>query len=184
MAVLKLSTTSKEVTLAKKYNKYKLFINKTTTNLRSQSKTELARLNKIGISDYKVEINGYEITDLSDNNTSTAYYDYGPYEVVIQLDKPHSISGLSYQFGYNSSYYSPSIIEILTSDNGTAWTSQTNGEVKDSYGPSSSTDAVPWVFYSTVKCKYVKLRCVKCPYGVWYGKDYNTPALCEVNLYE
>ena len=136
VAVLKLSTISKEVTLAKKYNKYKLFINKTTTNLRSQSKTELARLNKIGISDYKVEINGYEITDLSDNNTSTAYYDYGPYEVVMQFDKPHSISGLSYQFGYNRSYYSPSIIEILTSDNGTAWTSQTNGEVKDSYGVS------------------------------------------------
>ncbi len=184
VAILKLSTTSKEVTLAKEYNKYKLLINKITTNLRSQSKAELAKLTKIDINNYRVEVNGYETTDLNDNNTSTAYDNYGPYEVVMQLDKPHNISGLSYQFGYDSPYYSPLVIEILTSDDGTKWTSQTNGEVNDSYGPSSSTDVVPWVFYSTVKCKYVKLRCVKCPYGVWYGNDYNMPALCEVNLYE
>lgn len=183
VAVLKLSTASKAVAMARQYNYYDVLVSKIVTNLKSQSRNDLAKLTKIDVKKYKVSIDGEETSDLSDGDTETYSYYYAPYDIVMQFDSPQTIAGLSYQFGYNS-YYAPSVIEIFTSDDGETWTSQTNGEVRDGYGASSVTDAVPWVFYSPVKCKYVKLRCVQCPYGAWYGDEYNAPIVSEVRLYE
>ena len=183
VAVLKLSTGSKAVDMAKEYNHYDVLVGKIATNLKSQSKTDLAKLTQIDVNRYKVSIDGEETPDLSDGSTDTYSYYYAPYEIVMQFDEPQSISALSYQFGY-SRYYAPSVVEILTSDDGETWTSQTDGEVSDEFGPSKVTDVVPWVFYSPIRCKYVKLRCVQCPYGVWYGDDYNSPIVSEVRLYE
>lgn len=183
VAVLKLSTGSKAVAMAQDYNHYDVLVDKITTNLKSQSKNDLAKLTQIDVNSYAVSSDGEETTDLSDGNTDTYSYYYAPYDIVMQFDEPQSIAALSYQFGY-SKYYAPSVVEILTSNDGETWTSQTNGEVSDAFGPSRATDVVPWVFYSPVKCKYVKLRCVQCPYGVWYGDDYNSPIVSEVRLYE
>lgn len=183
VAVLKLSTDSKAVAMAQQYNYYDVLVSKVVTNLKSQSKNDLAKLTQIDVNKYKVSIDDEETFDLSDSNTDTYSFYYAPYEIVMQFDNPQTISGLSYQFGY-SRYYAPSVVEILTSDDGETWISQTDGEVSDEYGASRVTDVVPWVFYSAVKCKYVKLRCVQCPYGVWYGDDYNTPIVSEVRLYE
>lgn len=183
VAALKLSTTSKAVAVAQEYNHFDVLVNVIATNLKSQSREDLDKLTEIGVGSYKVSVDGQETTDLTDGSTDTYSYYYAPYEIVMQMDETKSIAGLSFQYGYDQGYM-PSVVEIQTSDDGENWTSQTNGEVSNNYYASSVADPIPWVFYSAVKCKYVKLRLLNCFYGERYGSDYNAPIVSEIRLYE
>lgn len=183
VAALKLSTSSKAVDVAKEYNHFDILVDVITTNLKSQSSEDLDKLTEIGVAKCKVSIDGQETPDLTDDNTDTYSYYYAPYEIVVEMDQPRPLAALSFQYGYDQGYM-PSVVEILTSDDGENWTSQTNGEVANDYYASSVNDPIPWVFYSAVKCRYVKLRLLNCFYGERYGSDYNAPIVSEIRLYE
>lgn len=182
VAVLKLTSDDKEVATSQNYDYYNILVNKEVTNMKSQSQNDLKALKMIDIDQYTVYQDGYETSDISDGYTSTYISSKGPYDIDFVFNEPREFKGLSYQFGY-SVYYSPTIIDILTSDDGENWVSQTGGETTNNAKPSKSTDIVPWVFYSGVKCTYVRLRLVDCYYSR-YGAAFNYPIVSEVRLYE
>lgn len=182
VAVLKLSVDSKDVALAQEYNYFNVLVNKEITNLKSQSSDELAELTQISTDKYSVYADGSYTEDLSDNNTSTYYYAPAPYEIMMVFEEAQNVAACSYQFGY-SRYYSPTEVEILTSEDGDNWTSQTGGEKTSTVSPRQASEEVPWIFYSPVNCKYIKFRMLNCYYGQW-GSWYNTPIVSEVKLYQ
>ncbi len=187
VSALKLQSVSgsNDVTIGNDHNAYYQVFTKVVTNYKGQSSSDLATHTQLAYSTYSVSINGETTTDLSDNNTSTYYLDYdngGGFDVLFTFDQPQKVGALSYKYGYSWGYV-PVTVEILTSNDGTEWTSQTGGEVQNEQISYSSKD-IPFCFYSAVTCRYVKLRVVDCYYGIYYGSEYDYPCISEAKLYE
>lgn len=175
---------STDVALGSDHNAYYQVFTKVVTNYKGQSSAELSTHTPLAYSTYSVSIDGETTTDLSDDNTSSYYmpYDGGAFEVLFTFDQPQNVGALSFKFGYSWGY-TPMTVEILTSTDGSEWTSQTGGEVQNEQFSYSNKD-IPFCFYSAVPCRYVKLRVLDCYYGVYYGSEYNYPCISEVKLYE
>ncbi len=176
---------SNDVKVGSDHNAYYQVFTKVVTNYKGQSTSDLAAHTQLAYSTYSVSIDGQATTDLSDDNTNTYYMDYdngGGFEVLFTLDQAQKVGALSFKYGYSWGYV-PVTVEILTSNDGTEWTSQTGGEVQNEQISYSCKD-IPFCFYSAVPCRYVKLRVVDCYYGIYYGSEYNYPCVSEVKLYE
>lgn len=185
VAALKLTSVSDGVEIGKTNNAYYVIFNKRITNLKSQSADDLAELEKLATADYMPSVNGVNQPRLNDNNTSTYFYNtvVGVLEVLLTLNEETPIAALSYNFG-GSTWYCPTVVDILTSNDGNTWESQTGGNVTIESRPNYNYIACPYVFYAPITCKYVKLRSIMCYYGERYGASYNRPMLSEVSLYK
>lgn len=173
-----------DVKVGSDHNAFYQVFSKVVTNYKGQEEEDFATHTQLPYSSYTVSINGETTNDLSDNSSNTYYlnYDGGGFDVLFSFDQPQKVGALSFRYGYSWGYV-PVTVEILTSDNGTDWTSQTGGEVENDWISYSVYD-IPFCFYSAVTCKYVKLRVVNCYYGKWYGSEYDYPCISEAKLYD
>ena len=141
------------VEVASDHNAYFVLVNKKVTNFKNFSTSELESKTRIGTDEMTMTFDGADCTqDLNDDATYT----------------------------YVNMYNGPYSIEVLTSDDGQNWTSQTGGELE--YGYTRSKVCVN--FYGAVTCKYVKFIPWKCYAGIRYGADSNKPVVGELHFYK
>ncbi|MGN0229584.1 MAG: BT_3987 domain-containing protein [Muribaculaceae bacterium] len=183
VAAITLTSNSANIATGSNNNAYYVVINKKVTNFKGQSVSELASLNLIPHSQFQATVDGYDATDLADGNSSTEFWYWNPggYDIIFSFEEATPVKALGY-FYASYSGYCPNVVEILTSDDGETWTSQTGGKVTTSIVPSKISDVVPFEFYSAITCHYVMLRLYSC-FWTSYGASYDWPAVSDVNLY-
>lgn len=172
--------SASNVALAKDHNTYYTLLNKKETNFKGFSETLLQKT-KLTSADLTYTFEGEDCTaKLMDTYTSTWADMYnGPEPIICKFNSPQPLAGVAYQYGYNP-YYGPYTIDVLTSDDGENWVSQTDGILETGY-----TDAVVCInFYSAITCKYVKFIPHTCVYGFYYGDEYNTPCVGELYMFK
>lgn len=169
------------VELASDHNAFFALVNKKVTNFKNFSTSELESKTRIGTDEMTITFDGADCTqDLNDDATYTYVNMYnGPAPILCEFHTPQPLIGIAYRYGYYATY-GPYSIEVLTSDDGQNWTSQTGGELE--YGYTRSKVCVN--FYGAVTCKYVKFIPWKCYAGIRYGADSNTPVVGELHFYK
>lgn len=185
VVALSLSAVSDGADVGKNMNTYYALVNKKVTNMKGQSAAEVEGKTQIPYDAYTVEgsygDDCYDYTDYLNDGDYAWYSSYeGDYDdyLVATFTEPQSVSAVVFHASsYWTSYYTPKIVEVLTSMDGETWTSQTGGEYVNTICPSSATTPIPLVFYSSITCKHLKLRIVD---SFWYGTFY----ISELKLYE
>lgn len=183
VAAITIASNSANIATGSNNNAYYVVLNKSVTNFKGQSTEEINSLNLIPHSSITASVDDYDATIIADGDLSTEYWHYssGGYSAVLEFSEPTPVKALGYFFASYAGYC-PNTVEILTSDDGETWTSQTNGKVTTSVVPSRQTDIVPFVFYAAITCKYVKLTVYSC-FWTSYGSYYDYPAIADINLY-
>lgn len=149
--------------ISQNYNKVEIEATYSYTNVNP--KGSLADKTKLTAEEYYVSDNYNENnTYLTDEDYSTNYFDYLAYKptLTITLTEETTLSGIalvpfkSVEDGWTSC---PKEVEIQTSVDGQSWTMQGKA-----ISPAIPTDYTPItaVFYSPVKCKFVKVRVLSC----------------------
>ena len=130
-------------------------------------------------------VGGATIAELNDGDKETYYVNETPgkYELIVDLGAEKPVSAFAFQWGYEKGYC-PASVEILTSLDGTNWTTITDGYNDVAYIPNTASTTFPFVLYEPIQCRYAKVRLGDCSYGLDYGDDYNYPVLSEVRLYQ
>lgn len=180
VVAVKLVSSTNGVAIGSTNNAYYVCFDKTFTNMKGQSTADLADRTQIPYSSYTLEDDyGYDVTyELSDGNSSTDIYGYYEFYVKATFENPTPVSAVVFYAGnYYPYYYSPKTIEVLTSNDGQEWESQTGGTITNTIRPNSASTAIPVVLYSPITCKYVKLRVVD---SFYYGYSY----ISELKLYQ
>lgn len=169
------------VEVASDHNAFFALVNKKVTNFKSFSTSELESKTRIGTDEMTMTFEGDDYTeDLNDDATYTYVNMYdGPDAILCEFHTPQPLIGLAYRYGYYPTY-GPYSIEVLTSNDGQNWTSQTGGELE--YGYTRSMVSVN--FYGAVTCKYVKFIPWKTYAGIYYGSNSNIPCVGELHLYK
>lgn len=169
------------VEVASDYNAYFVLVNKKVTNFKSFSISELESKTRIGNDEMTITFDGEDYTeDLNDDATySYVELEDGPAPILCEFHTPQSLIGIAYRYGYYAQY-GPYSFEVLTSNDGQNWTSQTGGELE--YGYTRSKVCVN--FYGAVTCKYVKFIPWKTYNAIRYGAEYNTPIVGELHFYK
>ncbi|MGN1246285.1 MAG: BT_3987 domain-containing protein [Muribaculaceae bacterium] len=182
VAAVAIASNNAGIATGSNNNAYYVVLNKKVTNYKGQLADEIATMTQIPGTSITATVDGYSAAELTDGSLSTEFWYWyaGGYDVVFEFEKTTSVRGLGF---YSNSYtgYCPNIIEILTSNDGETWTSQTGGQVALSR-PSSNQVLIPFVLYAVIPCNYVKLKFYSC-FWTSYGSDYDWPAASEVNLY-
>lgn len=182
VAAVTIASNSAGIATGSTLNAYYVVVDKVLTNYKGQLADEIATMTQIPGSSITATVDGYSAAELTDGDLSTEfwYWSAGGYDIIFDLGTTTSVRGLGF---YSNSYtgYCPDVIEILTSDDGETWTSQTGGKVTLSR-PASNQTLIPFVLYAAIPCKYVKLKFYSC-FWTSYGSDYDWPAAAEVNLY-
>lgn len=178
---LAIANSSNGVSAGGNNNAMYVVLNKVVTNFKGQIASEIDDLTQIATDSYVATIDDYEIPEFSDGSLSTDYGQYGAYDVLFTFTEPQPLKALVFYAGY-STWYGPRNVEILTSNDGDNWTSQTDGKFTSARA-SSLSKPVPFVFYSAVTCKYVILRIYDCFYSN-YGSWYDYPDVAEIMLYK
>ena len=183
VAAVTIASNSAGIATGSTLNAYYVVVNKTETNYKGQLANEIATMTQIPGSQITATVDGYDASELTDGDRSTEFWYWypGAYDVIFDLGSKTSVRGLGF---YSNSYtgYCPDVIEILTSDDGETWTSQTGGKVALKEWPANNRTLIPFVLYASIPCKYVKLKFYSC-FWTSYGSDYDWPAASEVNLY-
>ncbi|MGM9812843.1 MAG: BT_3987 domain-containing protein [Muribaculaceae bacterium] len=181
VAALSIKSSSGNFSAGQNNNAYYVVVNKTFTNIKSQSSADLAELTQIATDGITATSGDYDASDLIDGNTNQAgWYD----EAVFQFSSPQTVSAISFLAYSRSTGYAPKVVEIFTSDDGENWTSQTGGMYTSSITPNSRSLEVPFVFYAGITCNYIKFVFYETVWSVGYGQDYNYPCVSEVRLYQ
>lgn len=182
VAAVAISSNNAGIATGTTNNAYYVVLNKKVTNYKGQLADEIATMNQIPGSSITATVDGYSASELTDGSLSTEFWYWysGGYDVIFTFKETTNVRGLGF---YSNAYtgYCPSVIEILTSNDGQNWTSQTGGKVSLNW-PSSANELIPFVLYSAIPCNYVMLKFYSCFWSS-YGSDYDWPAASEVNLY-
>ena len=182
VVALSLSAASQGADVGKNLNTYYAVVNKKVTNLKGQSATEIEGKTQISYDAYTVEgSDGDDYTDYLSDGDYAWYSSYeGDYEfyLLATFTEPQPVSAVVFHASsYYPYYYTPKIVEVLTSMDGETWTSQTGGTYVNTIRPSSGATPIPFVLYTPVTCKYLKFRVVD---SFYYGTSY----ISELKLYE
>ena len=182
VVALSLSAASQGADVGKNMNTYYAVVNKKVTNFKGQSATEIEGKTQISYDAYTVEgSDGDDYTDyLKDGNYAWNSSYEGDYEfyLLATFTEPQPVSAVVFHASsYYPYYYTPKIVEVLTSMDGETWTSQTGGTYENTIRPSSAATPIPFVLYTPVTCKYLKFRVVD---SFYYGYSY----ISELKLYE
>lgn len=187
VAPIAISTIQGEAVAGADHQVYYVAVNyeETQSRVKSQSSKDLKALTKIDPSSYTVTVGGATIAELNDGDKETYYVNETPgkYELIVDLGAEKPVSAFAFQWGYEKGYC-PASVEILTSLDGTNWTTITDGYNDVAYIPNTASTAFPFVLYEPIQCRYAKVRLGDCSYGLDYGDDYNYPVLSEVRLYQ
>lgn len=177
---LTLSDATGGVAVGKNNNTYYAVVSKKVTNYKGQNVADLEGRTQIPYDSYTVTDDyGDDYTaELSDGDNSTDCYGYYEFYLMATFTNPTPVSALVFHAGtYYPYYYTPKIVEVLTSNDGEEWTSQTGGTVTSTIRPSSATTPIPFVLYSPITCKYVKFRVEN---SFYWGYSY----VSELKLYQ
>lgn len=181
VVALSLSAVSDGADVGKNMNTYYAVVSKKVTNMKGQSAAEIEGKTQIPYDAYTVEgSDGYDYTDYLSDGDYAWYSSYeGDYEfyLLATFTEPRPVSAVVFHASsYYPYYYTPNIVEVLTSMDGETWTSQTGGEYVNTIRPSSGETPIPLVFYSPITCKYLKFRVVD---SFYWGISY----VSELKLY-
>lgn len=187
VAPIAINTIQGEAVAGADHQVYYVAVNyeETQSRVKSQSSKDLKALTKIDPSSYTVTVGGATIAELNDGDKETYYVNETPgkYELIVDLGAEKPVSAFAFQWGYEKGYC-PASVEILTSLDGTNWTTITDGYNDVVYIPNTASTTFPFVLYEPIQCRYAKVRLGDCSYGLDYGDDYNYPVLSEVRLYQ
>lgn len=189
VVAVKLVSSTNGVAIGSTNNVYYVCFDKTFTNMKSQSTSDLAQLTQIPNTEMSVTVVGYEEYDLSDiidGDTSTDlwYWGDGIDATILEFDTPQPVAAVSFVAASRYTGYAPKVVDILTSNDGSTWESQTGGSYTSSITPSRNSLEVPFVFYSGITCKYVKVIFHETVWSVGYGSYYNYPCITELKVYK
>lgn len=182
VAVIKVTNIKSDakVALGSDHNAYYTLLTKKVTNFKDNSISTLESKTQLTADELSYTYNGYDYTaKLMDGSKNTyVYMSGGPGAIICEFNEPQPLIGMAYQYGYYPGY-GPYNFDILTSNDGETWTSQTGGPM-DHY----SSTKVCMNFYSAVTCKYVKFQINSTYYSNYYGNSYNTPCVGELYMYK
>lgn len=192
--IASISTALEDVHIGKDHNTLFTCFEKESvaSNIKGQDSNDLNSLEQIPYENYVVSAYSWEgeytygawegTSNLSDESSKTYVgYEYGYLDIYATFNSEETISGLSFCYGQNVGWC-PMNIEILTSNDGENWVSQ--GEFVNEVFPSKSTQYIPIVFYSGVKCKYVDFFVSSTYWSYYYGDYYFYPCVSEMKLYK
>lgn len=180
VVALSLSAVSDGADVGKNMNTYYAVVSKKVTNFKGQNVADLEGRTQIPYDSYTVTDDyGDDYTaELSDGDNSTYCYGYYEFYLMATFTNPTPVSALVFHAEASYPYYyTPKIVEVLTSNDGEEWTSQTDGTVTSTIRPFSATTPIPFVLYSPITCKYVKFRVED---SFYWGYSY----VSELKLYQ